>query len=337
VGLNGANDNSYPNLICFIRGTIDIKDLISRAENNYNDRMHSANKRFSVRRMMGLRINSSDTTSSPSTVSSNPDKNGSLKDIIEEQYGGAVPVQWKWDELGPSIESNPIEALSLTPDLLEMISEIRFWFNSKKWYEERNIPWHRGYGFLGPTGTGKTSLTRAIAQDLDLPVYVFDLSSMTNQDFICAWEKDVIENLPCMVVFEDFDAVFDGRKNIANSHGISFDCMLNCVDGVERASGVLLIISTNHPETLDPAILRPGRLDRQVVFKSLDADGRRKMASRIIRNPQIEKELVDLYPDSSGSEFQEHCIQRALALKYQERDSLKSCKEGTLVHENQDN
>ncbi len=70
------------------------------------------------------------------------------------------------------------------------------------------------------------------------------------------------KEVPCVAMFEDIDAVFHGRRNVAVASGpsLTFDCLLNCLDGVQRANGLLTFMTTNHLELVDPAIGQPGEI-----------------------------------------------------------------------------
>ncbi len=97
---------------------------------------------------------------------------------------------------------------------------------------------------------------RAIAEDLDLPVFVFDLASMYNNELQEAWST-MLSEVPCMALIEDIDAVFDGRRNASSGNdkqALTFDCLLNCLDGIQRADGLLVVISTNRIDKIDPAL-----------------------------------------------------------------------------------
>src|SRR5262249_17055432 len=142
----------------------------------------------------------------------------------------------------------------------DLIREIELWRTSRQWYVDRGIPWKRGWLLYGPPGTGKTALARAFAEDLNMPIYVFNLAEMSNLELIKAW-GEMKGNAPCRALIEDIDNVSQGRENVARKGGgllplmlasrndnnnnnnneerksytpLTFDCLLNCLDGVER-------------------------------------------------------------------------------------------------------
>lgn len=182
--------------------------------------------------------------------------------------------------------------------------------------------------------TGKSAFTRALAQELNMPIVVFDLSTMNNSDFANAWDT-ALEYAPCIALFEDIDAVFDGRKNIANTgmeQGLSFDFLLNVIDGVQNSDGVFKIVTTNNPDKIDPALgnvcngdemsTRPGRIDRVVHFSALDNEGKEKMAQRILGDFPREKwqHIFEKAHDDTGAQFQERCCRVALQLFWQAKN-----------------
>ena len=206
----------------------------------------------------------------------------------------------------------------------DLINEIELWRNNRDWYADKGIPWKRGWLLYGPPGTGKTALARAFAEDLNMPIYVFNLAEMGNHELIKAWTEMQV-NVPCIALIEDIDNVFHGRENVVrrgsmmsmmlgrdekkggngkNDDGmrdmfapLTFDCLLNCLDGVERTDGIFTIITTNDLTKIDPALgqprklpdgttefisTRPGRIDKAVELTYMEPADKKLMAKRIL-------------------------------------------------------
>jgi hypothetical protein len=221
---------------------------------------------------------------------------------------------------------DPFLSLAYDNEVLEATAEVERWAHSKEWYRAHEIPWKMGVLAYGDSGTGKTSWARAVSQKLGMPVFHFDLAGVDNAEFMEHWEK-LSSYAPCVALFEDFDTVFSGRKNLVAGSRLTFDCLLNTIDGVSSIDGVLLVVTTNKPELLDPALgsvltdrgqeisSRPGRLDLSVRFKNPDEAGRRKIASRVLFDyPDEIEDIVALGVGESGAQFTERC--RRLALKH---------------------
>jgi cell division protease FtsH len=142
----------------------------------------------------------------------------------------------------------------------------------------------RGVLLLGPPGTGKTLLARAVAGEAGVPFF-----SISGADFVemfvgvgASRVRDLFEqgkkNAPCIIFIDEIDAV--GRHRGAGLGGghdereQTLNQLLVEMDGFEQNSGVIIIAATNRPDVLDPALLRPGRFDRQVVVDRPDSKGR---------------------------------------------------------------
>jgi len=145
----------------------------------------------------------------------------------------------------------------------------------------------KGVLLVGPPGTGKTLLARAIAGEANVPFF-----TISGSDFVemfvgvgASRVRDMFEqgkkNAPCIIFIDEIDAV--GRHRGAGLGGgndereQTLNQMLVEMDGFEANEGVILIAATNRPDVLDPALLRPGRFDRQVVVPNPDVAGREKI------------------------------------------------------------
>jgi chaperone BCS1 len=161
---------------------------------------------------------------------------------------------------------------------------------TRRWYSNRGIPYRRGYLFHGPPGTGKTSLCFAVAGLFGLKIYVVGLNArMLTEETLAG----LFQHLPrhCIVLLEDIDSagvtnnrteekdanvdLSDKAKEGSDSNkgikGISLSALLNIIDGVASSEGRILVMTTNHIEKLDSALLRPGRVDMTIGFDYTDA------------------------------------------------------------------
>lgn len=223
---------------------------------------------------------------------------------------------------------NPFEWYLFPEKIMKAVGRAKQWLNSRSWYNTKHIPWHRGWLLYGGPGTGKTLLLKCLAQYLDLPVFVFDLASMSNEEFVVFWNKCCNEK-PCMILFEDFDAIFDKRKNIINeTNGITFDCLLNCMSGIEETQGIFLGITTNNINKIDEALginysghgisTRPGRIDEVIEMENLNEECRQNIAQKILdKNIEQLKQIIDDGKNMTAAQFVEFCSRIALESKYE--------------------
>ncbi len=155
----------------------------------------------------------------------------------------------------------------------------------------------RGVLLVGPPGTGKTLIARAVAGEANVPFF-----TISGSDFVemfvgvgASRVRDMFEqakkNAPCIIFIDEIDAV--GRHRGAGLGGgndereQTLNQLLVEMDGFEANEGIILIAATNRPDVLDPALLRPGRFDRQVVVPNPDVVGREKILSVHVRKVPI--------------------------------------------------
>jgi cell division protease FtsH len=195
----------------------------------------------------------------------------------------------------------------------------------------------KGLLLVGPPGTGKTLLARAIAGEADVPFL-----SISGSDFVemfvgvgASRVRDLFsqakKNAPCIVFIDEIDAV--GRHRGAGLGGghdereQTLNQLLVEMDGFESNEGVILISATNRPDVLDPALLRPGRFDRQVVVPLPDVKGREKIFEVHARNAPIAEDvsfavLARGTPGTSGADIENLINEAVLNAARASRDKV---------------
>jgi chaperone BCS1 len=169
----------------------------------------------------------------------------------------------------------------------EIMQDAVMFLESKDFYYEKGIPWRRGYLFYGIPGSGKTSLAIWLSTCLHKSLYC-----ISSRDCSCGNFEDALAGLPtgAIVLIEDADCLFQSgigsRENSRDTAGelhlgakedydednkMTLSDFLNAVDGVSsHKDGRILIMTTNHVESIDAAILRPGRIDKKIEFTYAD-------------------------------------------------------------------
>jgi chaperone BCS1 len=163
--------------------------------------------------------------------------------------------------------------------LLEDVAQFR---RSRERYEQLRVPYHRGYLFHGLPGTGKTSLVSALAANFGMSIYVINLGEFNDRSLMSAVNQVPMNSV---LLFEDIDCMRGSQsreggdpRNGKNANDtlstkentpvnvVTLSGLLNVLDGFHAPSGVLFVMTTNHVEKLDPALLRPGRIDYKLFL-----------------------------------------------------------------------
>lgn len=317
------SDNGYKSQtsISFIRGTMDIQVLMTAVASDFDARSHVENKaqRFEIKRFFGK---------VPGANNSDQD-NPYMKGYYAAD--STRPIGFSKTELGSPTSQDPWQNLSYNKEIMDFKNEIVEWKRSEGWFKERGLPWRFGAGCYGLPGTGKTSLIRAVSQELDMPIHIYDLTTMSNEELTKFWQQS-LASAPCVILFEDIDRVFDDKKQIVGvkeKPPLTLDCLLNLINGVEPSEGIMLFITANDMSRIDPALgvldkngesSRPGRLDRIVIFGALDEENRNKIARRILKDsPDMIDRVVEEGAGETGAQFESRCAKIALRGRWGEQ------------------
>ncbi|QLF83397.1 AAA-ATPase [Rhodococcus phage NiceHouse] len=170
----------------------------------------------------------------------------------------------------------------------QIVKDLENFLDSEKSYVNKGIPWHRGMMFYGPPGSGKTSLCKGIAKKLGINLYFLSLSTVKDDDEL--FQR--ISEIPAesILLLEDVDCIQSMTDREAK--GVTMTGMLNVLDGVMTPHGLITLLTTNHRDKIDDAILRPGRVDLQMLIGMPDV----KQANRLFEVFYEQKPTQDLDP-----------------------------------------
>jgi chaperone BCS1 len=148
----------------------------------------------------------------------------------------------------------------------DVLTDMQTFLTRQAWYTRVGIPYRRGYLFHGLPGTGKSSAVLALASTLKIPLYVLNLAVMTTDATLEQAIGSIDTDAPMMLLIEDIDTAMPKRDDTKDKKAFSLGTLLNMMDGILARENMLLIVTTNRLEVLDPALVRPGRIDKMVEF-----------------------------------------------------------------------
>ncbi|CDM28435.1 hypothetical protein DTO013E5_1098 [Penicillium roqueforti] len=175
----------------------------------------------------------------------------------------------EWKPFGNPRRKRPLESVVLHEGVKErIVADVEDFISSSSWYNDRGIPYRRGYLLYGPPGTGKSSFIQALAGELDYDIAILNLSERGLTDDRLNHLLTIVPNRT-LVLLEDVDAAFSNRREQSDADGyrganVTFSGLLNALDGVASAEERIIFLTTNHVERLDEALVRPGRVDMTV-------------------------------------------------------------------------
>jgi hypothetical protein len=153
------------------------------------------------------------------------------------------------------------ESVILREDQMSrIVDDLGQFLSEESEYVRRGIPWHRGYLLQGPPGTGKTSIAKALAHAYNLDLWYAPLGDLDKDANLLSLLSEVHPR--SMLLLEDIDIYHAATSREATSGQVTLSGLLNALDGVSTPHGLITILTSNEPDVLDSALVRPGRVDR---------------------------------------------------------------------------
>jgi hypothetical protein len=245
--------------------------------------------------------------------------------VMTDMSGDTPKKTYKWDNMPKTLTFNMNEfktSKSFSNVYGNHVDELKerldLFVNHPEWYAERGIPHSLGIMLHGIPGAGKTSTIKAIAKDTHRHIFNLSLRAFTTQKQLLNlfYNESVVVhkydgsktsyNIPInrrVYVIEDIDCMTDvilDRSLIASTttgaaapiegagDAVTLSFLLNLLDGVLETPGRILVITSNYPEKLDKAFVRPGRIDVKIEFKNASREFIREMVSRFYSNPDLD-------------------------------------------------
>lgn len=198
----------------------------------------------------------------------------------QEQGKLIIYTSWaaEWRPFGNPRRKRTLDSVVLETGIKEsLVSDVREFLDSGQWYQDRGIPYRRGYLLYGPPGGGKSSFIQALASELNYHICLLNLSdTMLSDDRL----NHLLNVLPerSVLLLEDVDCVMGAPER---PHGkLTFSGLLNALDGVASSEERLIFMTSNHYDRLDPALIRPGRVDVQQHIGRASRDQMVRMFAR---------------------------------------------------------
>ena len=270
--------------------------------------------------------------------------------VIADMSGDAPKKTYRWDNMPKTLTFNMNEfktSKSFTNVYGGHVDELKerldLFVNHPEWYAERGIPHSLGIMLHGTPGAGKTSTIKAIAKDTHRHIFNLSLRPFTTQkqllnlfynESVVVHKYDgsktsynipinrrvfVIEDIDCMTDVTLDRSLPDAPKTTENSgDAVTLSFLLNLLDGVLETPGRILVITSNYPEKLDKALVRPGRIDVKIEFKNASREFIREMVSRFYSCPDLSIEAI---PAELNNVFTPAEVMESLCTYFKSKDA----------------
>lgn len=234
------------------------------------------------------------------------DQEGTIKVHTMNNYDG-------WTS-SLSVQKRDLDTVYLPSGMSDRIkNDISEFLHAGKWYANVGVPHRRGYLLHGPPGCGKSSLAKALASHFDLPLYLLSLSSQNLDDIKLSNMLRSVSSGGAIILLEDVDSIFIQRKQSNDNHSrVTMSGLLNALDGVSSQEGSILIMTTNFPNTLDDALIRPGRVDVRLELSYAKHPQMKAMFLKFFPNDDVNADkFVSSIPENTFTlaQIQNHLIE----------------------------
>ena len=246
------------------------------------------------------------------------------KKLMDKAGGGAGAMSFNMGKSNAKVYVKSSDGISFddvegVDEAEESLAEIVDYLHDPSKYTEIGATMPKGVLLVGPPGTGKTMLAKAVAGEANVPFF-----SISGSEFVEMFVgmgaskvrdlfKQAKEKAPCIVFIDEIDAIGQKRNTGGGMGGNdereqTLNQLLTEMDGFEGNSGVMILAATNRPESLDPALTRPGRFDRRVPVELPDLEGREKIlkvhAKKIKLAEDVDfKQVARMASGASGAEL----------------------------------
>lgn len=249
------------------------------------------------------------------------------QDLYSSKFENLTAIyHWSTDfwTTSKSKKMRDLTSLVFDNNLGERLSlDIKKFLADRQWYKERGLPHHLNVLLYGPPGNGKSSLIAALANELKMNVSILSLTKTDDSQL-----REAIRSLPynSILVMEDVDTFFRPKVNKKERTGmegsfITFSAFLNMLDGIDGLENQICVMTTNHRECLDPALLRPGRVDRNVLVDNASSNQAYELFLRF--NPESKVEAKLFASKIKNGQYNVATLQKHL-LEYRDNPKLAS-------------